>query len=66
MIESILPGKKKTTIINYTAFPETEDKFMSLFFDQLKIRLKTMNFIKEEYWDLYPTIELKILLKFQL
>ena len=46
MIESILPGKKKTTIVNYTAFPETEEKFMSLFFDPIKNQVKNHELYK--------------------
>ena len=46
MIEGLLPGKKKTTIVKHTAFPESEEEFMNLFFDPIKNRVKNEELFK--------------------
>ena len=46
MIEGLLPGKKKIDIIKHTAFPESEEQFMNLFFDPIKNRVKNEELFK--------------------
>ena len=46
LLASLLPGGKKINIVKHTAFPESEEAFMALFFDPIKNVVKNQELFK--------------------